>query len=226
MKSGLLLFIALILHFTVFCQNRLSKGKIFTFGIGAGLAKSNLYGSKNYTSYPSGTIYSLDKKHGNNLLSYSAGVWANYSLSPVLGIVGEVNFTEKGQRNAIEGVHNSEPYDITLNVTLRYLSVPLLLQYNYNKFPRLGIYAGFEPSLLLSAKQEISGNFDSGTTDIKNDFEGYDLGIVAGINYRFFKGIMLDFRLVNGVKDVSAEDENTFVSNKSFHVGIKFLLFK
>jgi len=223
MKTKLLLFFAVMLHCTVYCQLNQQKPQSFRIGVRGALAHSKLYGSKNYRSYPSGNYYSLD--HDKFLVSYSAGIWAGYSVSQV-SIVTEVNLTEKGQQNEFGGMINSESYYMTLRPRLKYICMPIMLQYNCKNFNRLGLYGGLEFAWLISAKQEITGNFEAGTTDIKSDFQERDLGIVAGLNFLLLKGTMIDIRFVNGLEDISPPHESTSVTNRSLQIGFKFFLAK
>ena len=216
MKTKLLLFIAVMLHCTIYCQLNSQKSQSLRIGVRGALAYSNLYGSKCYSTYPSGTGYSLDRE--GFLSSYSAGVWAGFSFSQV-SFVGEVNLTEKGQ---IDPLVARGPHDVSIKASQNYICIPIVLQYNLKRFNRLGFYSGLEYAWLISAKQNVSGNFEAGTTNIKSNFKGYDLGFVAGLNFLLLKGTMIDFRLVNGLEDISHQYENTFVTNKSFQLGFKF----
>lgn len=110
------------------------------------------------------------------------------------------------------------------NPITRTTSIAGELKYNPAKFSGLGLYAGFEPSLLLSAKQKKSGNFDEGKTNIRKEFRSFDLGIVGGINYQFAPLIFIDLRIVNGIRDISRANEYTFATNKSAQLGLMYSL--
>lgn len=222
MKTYPLILICLIFHLTVYSQSTPAEEKTLNFGLRVGLAHSNVVGSKIYTTYPSGSVWALDK--AERLASYTGGIWGSCKVSPELTLVAEVNVTQKGQRNSFGGINQERKFEMTVTPKFTYLAVPIVLQYNIKNLRQLGFYGGFEMAWLLSAKQVVTGNYDYGTTDIISDFAKQDLGIVIGANYVLVKGIMVDARIVNGIKDISLPSENTFVKNKSFQLGVKLYL--
>jgi hypothetical protein len=222
MKQFGLLMMLVFLHLMLHAQEQPRANNEMKAGLRGAVAYSNMYGSKNYHSQPTGIGFSLGREE--YLLGYSAGGWISNQITRTISIVGELNITRKGMTTPIVGVYNGSKYEITLEPQLTYLCAPFLVQYNPAKLNRLGLYAGFEPSLLLSAKQKISGNFDEGKTNIRKEFRSFDLGIVGGINYQFTPRIFIDFRMVNGIRDISRANEYTFATNKSAQLGLMYRL--
>lgn len=62
-----------------------------------------------------------------------------------------------------------------------YLNIPIRAHYFFSNF---GLYGGAQPGFLLSAKDKYSGM----TTDIKDQFQGFNLEAVGGVEYRFRMG--------------------------------------
>lgn len=144
MKQFGLLTMLVFFHLMLHAQELPRSNKEMKAGLRGAVAYSNMYGSKNYYSQPTGIGFSLGKEE--YLLGYSAGGWINNQITRTISIVGELNLTRKGMTSSIDGVFNGSKYEITLKPELTYLCAPVLVQYNPAKLSRLGLYAGFEPS--------------------------------------------------------------------------------
>jgi len=79
---------------------------------------------------------------------------------------------------------------------LRYLSLPLLLQYRF--VPKLALVAGPQFDLLLQAKQQVNG----ATTTITHDTEERSIGATAGLEFYLTNRLSLDARYMQGLNHV------------------------
>ena len=192
------------------------------FGIKAAIAFVGLTGSKNYTSYPSGNIYSLgDQFHWDG---FGAGIVADIRLTEKFSFLSELDYSLKGNKYYIDGVLNGKSYSISLDVNLNYLSIPLFLKYQPRKISGFYIYAGPEFGLLLSAKQVVAGNMDAGKTDLYQKFRHTDFGLGIGVGYYFFRSFSVDIRYIYGIKNIAPTNENTYVHNRSLQAGLAYRL--
>lgn len=81
-------------------------------------------------------------------------------------------------------------------MSLNYLDIPLL--FNFGK--KFQFVAGVQPSLLLSAKNQIgsSGN----KVDVKSSINGFDIAPVLGMGYSLENGLNFGLRFSYGIPDV------------------------
>lgn len=79
---------------------------------------------------------------------------------------------------------------------MRYLSLPVLLQYKL--IPKLALVAGPQFDLLLQAKQRVKG----ATTTITHDTEERSIGATAGLEFYFTHRLSLDARYMQGMNHI------------------------
>jgi len=171
--------------------------------------------------------------------------WKQNLWGPVLGIGIEVQkslgfeidalYIRKGMKLANSGTIEGTDYDLSVNVIVNQLSIPVLVKLNLMQGGPPYILAGGEVGLVLSAKAvydiQATGYSDSGSEDIKEDFKSMDFGLVAGVGHELnFLGynIFLEARYHLGMQDLNADSEyaeaDDWVKSRSFVfvAGVKF----
>ena len=183
MKKKLALFI--------FCGFLISNLQAQNFGGGIILGIS--------TSQVSG-----DDLGGFNKAGLLAGVFANKTITPLLSFQMEMTYIQKGSNNA--NMNNSKhlrDYE-KLDISLNYIEVPILLQYQQNT--TLKIEGGIQFANLINGYYNDSyGKITySGTTPfIKND-----IGLLLGMDYKFSGNLSLNTRISNSILPIGEEDYN------------------
>ena len=156
-------------------------------GVKGGLAMANLTG-KDATPPRGG-----EKKI---LLGANAGGVFNINFAPMFGAELDLFYSMKGAHGVVGAVADNLKYD--------YLDIPLLAKFTV---PMEGaikpvVYAGPSFSILLSAKEEISGTGTmDGTTDVKDGMNSLDIGLVAGVGAEIGAGpgkVLVDARYSMG----------------------------
>jgi hypothetical protein len=149
------------------------------FGIKAGLNIADL-------KMPEGIGFETEPKLGMHV-----GLLAHIHLSKSVGIQPELVYSSQGMKTSIDDV----AYDWNLN----YINLPIMLQYMFNNGFRLE--AGPQIGFLVNAK--IKDN--TGSTSIKDDLKGTDIGLGVGLNYLTYSGFGIGGRLNLGLSDVNEE---------------------
>jgi len=194
------------------------------FGLRAAVNYSGLTGSKNYTSYPTGIIYSIGPYNQSpfQIKGFSAGVFAEITFSDEITVSPELDYSLKGNNYNINGVLNGKPYDIALNVNLNYITVPFFIKYHPAVLQGINLFAGPELGWLISASQVVTGDLDAGKTSLNSQFTKMDAGLCFGLDYYFGKNFGLDIRYFMGFANVAPPEENTYVHNRTFQAGVKY----
>lgn len=120
------------------------------FGIEGGMTRASIHG---------GDVADLDSRNG-----LMGGIWFGGNRNGRLGFMGEITYVVKG---ADEG--SSE-------LKLHYLEIPAVFRLNIGQRSRNGIslYGIAGPVIDIQLKGELDG------VDVKDQFNGFDLGILAG----------------------------------------------
>lgn len=214
----------IILTVAAICAVSFANAQDIKFGVKAGLNISNVTGD--YQN-------EFDAK---SLIGLQIGGFAEIGISDKLAFQPELLYSMQGAKTefseSFEGFSASGESTLKLN----YLNVPLLLKYKLaDKF---SILAGPQVGLLMSAEQEFTftETFDgetfseSGTEDVKENYESILLSFNVGASYSITDNIFVDARynlgLSNLLKDQTFEGE-TFSLDGSmnvlqFSVGYKF----
>lgn len=146
---------------------------------------------------------SLSEISGDNLTGLNrpgaiAGVFGNYALNDRNWLQAEINFIQKGSYKAPK---NEDPTKYSLN--LNYVELPIL--YKFRPIGnRLTIEVGAYAGLLLSYTERS----EIGDINLNVPFKKYDIGVLAGLNYHFNKGLQLNFRAEQSVVPVRNHQGN------------------
>ena len=190
-----------------------------SLGINAGFGKSAI---KNFDKYY-GLTNTEFMPHGNVGLSYIHSTHTNF------GFGADVKYSWEGAKG------ENKTLDREQTLSLQYIRIPVKLMYFFGKYGervRPKIYAGPSMGFLVAAEEETEINNNSIERDVKNDFNGFDIGIVggAGINYRLVKNTWFtaDLNYYNSFRDIRNENSggtprlsnNTLALNVGVNWGI------
>ena len=105
-------------------------------------------------------------------VGFAGGPYAEFYLTPQLGIATELLYNEKGGREKFGGAE--------IKTNLNYLSIPVLIYFEPIRNLKLGL--GPELAFLLTAKAKADS---MSKMDIKKYFESFDKAIAFGGSYSF-----------------------------------------
>ncbi len=153
------------------------QAQLVQFGLKGGLNYANQSGSGitvNSTNYDSEAI-----------TSYHAGLIAEIKLTDAFSIQPELLYSTQGAtyKNAIDEFKNE----------IGYLSIPVLLKVNLNKFVSLDF--GPQASFLLSERKNV--NF--------RESETFEFGAVGGLTLNITKNLFLQGRYVAGLTEATRD---------------------
>jgi hypothetical protein len=167
------------------------------FGIKGGV---NLYNIKNDNN----STY-------DNSVGFHLGLLAHIHLAKQFAMQPEVVFSTQGANYTVGST------DGQLN--LDYVNVPLMFQYMFDNGFRF--QAGPQVGFLINAKSK----FGNTSTEVKNNFNGVDLGVGAGMSYVHPpSGFGFDARYNFGLNDIN-ENNSVNSNNRGLQLGV-FYLFK
>ncbi len=167
------------------------------------------------------TIATFDTKasdgsiiNGKGKLGYGGGVNLGYNFSQHVGVQAELLYFAISQKN--------EEQNITHQVNLHYVNIPLLLSLNTGIMKPVNLNLVFGPQLGVSVGGNVKTSNGDGTntTEAILDIKGGDLGLAYGagldfaINEAHTLRLGLGFRGVYGLIDVS--DNNKTTNSNSF----------
>ncbi len=141
--------------------------------------------------------------------SYQAGAFAELNLSDKWGIQPELLFSQTTSKMdtslaQVVGFHN------TRDVKLNYLSIPILLRYNINKFITLN--AGPQFSILMNRNDNLWSNG-------KSAFKGGDFAMVAGLQVNI-SSFRIYGRYNIGLTNISDVDNSGKWKHQQIQLGV------
>lgn len=181
------ILICTVLFFGIAANSQVS------FGIKAGLNNSTFGGDG----------ADLPGKKSNT--GFNAGLVANIPISTNFAFQPEIMYS------ANEGMEFRPNSNSETNYNLNYVNIPLMLQYKSNGFfGEFGPYFGF----LTSGKVKTKTGTGSSETDIKDTYDGTDIGAAAGVGYILKSGLGFGARYNMGLQNIydgtSPEYKNRF----------------
>ena len=151
---------------------------------------------------------------GDNLAGFHKaglllGVFANKSITELLSFQMEMTYIQKGSNNP--NMNNVEhPNYSKQDISLSYIEVPLLLQYNQSD--KLKIEGGVLTAYLVDGHYN---DFNGKMPNAINPFISYDIGLLLGIDYKYSENISLNTRIGNSILPIGSEDYENQVYNSS-----------
>lgn len=194
-----------------------------TFGIKGGVNISTI----SYT-YDNGWMYSDQKAK----IGFNAGVFANIPISGKFSVQPEILYNGLGAK--VEYSMTFDPGPMTRlegkeTLSLHYLSVPVMFQYNV--IPDLYVEAGPEFGFLLGgrSKGDWTDTTDNITTTtsysnkISNSiFNKFNFGIGIGAGYYFTQNLAATARFTAGLTDIYKSGNSNTVRNNAFQIGLAY----
>ena len=177
-KKYLILLITSISFFSINAQN-------FGGGLIVGLSSSQVNG---------------DDLGGFNKAGVLIGFFANKLVYNSIDFQMEMNFIMKGSDNKNMTKIDHKDYNRP-DISLSYIEIPLLLQYQKNKLLDFegGVLFGY---LINGYYNDLNGKLNS---DI-NPFIKYDIGLLVGLTYKYSEKIYFNTRLSNSIIPIGQED--------------------
>lgn len=133
---------------------------------------------------------------GNNpfgsLSSFHAGIDSRMGINGRFSIVAGLQYARKGYKGKLDWPTGPAP----VTCELHYLNLPIVADVRIWK--GLALQGGVEAGRLLDARLKSTG-IDA---DAKVFYEDFDLGLVAGLEYRFNDSFFLGLRHVFGISAV------------------------
>lgn len=133
-----------------------------------------------------------DALGGFNKAGVIAGASVYYPFKNDFGLEMEIKFIQKGSRKPVNAESNDLSY---YRMSLNYVEVPVLFQYNYSR--RFQFNAGVSWGRLLSSKEEDAGGKIPESQTLP--FEKNEIAVCGGMYYGFNEKWFVDFRLSNSV---------------------------
>ena len=213
--KSVVFFVALFVVSSAFAQVK--------FGIKAG---GNLTGVSGVSVSASGININLLEKDGWTA-GYHGGVFANISLSEMIGIQPELLFSMQGGKHKpsdlFSEVMEFDVSEATLSYQLGYINVPLLLE--IKPVANLGILVGPQIGYNVyrkatftddGEKESISGSeFDDDFMPLKK----FDAGLTTGLQYKIGENLYVGLQYYHGLINSWNETENG-ATIKGFRHGV------
>ncbi len=161
-------------------------------------------------------------EHHKNRTAFIGGGFLTYALMNMLVVQPEVLFSMKGYKWEHGGSKWTGKYN--------YLEIPILFKYQIpmEGSIRPNLFAGPAPAFLLSAEEEweysdhngigfTNGDDHSGTTDVKDDTNSFDFGLIfgGGVDIDMGSGMLVfDVRYNLGLTKIDSRDDPNDIKNQ------------
>lgn len=190
---------------TILFAAGLSLAPIFVFSQGIsvgprlGYTLSTVVIHSDKSLMENGSTYDPDKDF-QTLGSFHAGADVRIPLNARFSFTAGFLYAQKGYKVDNGSVIGGQPQKSQFQ--LRYFDLPLLV--NFKVWKGLSVQGGLEPGILSAAWLK----FDGGRSDLKalKLYESFDLGLVAGLEWRIGKGFYLSGRQIWGILPTSELD--------------------
>lgn len=146
-------------------------------------------------------------------LGYHAGAFATIGFSKKFAIQPEVLFSQINNDTTTEFSDVFRVKNIS-SVKLKYLSIPLLINYNLDKF--IAIQAGPQFSILMNENDNLLKNG-------QNAFQSGEFSVVGGIQLKILK-FRAYGRYVGGLTNINHIPSSGAWKASSFQLGVGFAL--
>ncbi|MBE2274434.1 MAG: PorT family protein [Flavobacteriales bacterium] len=171
-------------------------------------------------------------------IGFNAGVFMNASLAENFSIQPELIYSQYGNKSTSTSTYTLGNSTITSKTTgstnLDYLALPVMFQYKAT--PEFYLEAGPEFGMLLSGKVKgdtttstttngtTTTTSSSGSTDIKDNLNGFNFGVGLGAGYYFTPNVGINARYVAGFTDIAKNrpSGSDAIKNNVFQVGLNY----
>ncbi|MDP4266363.1 MAG: porin family protein [Bacteroidota bacterium] len=170
----------IILFIVIFCFLSISKAQNIKGGIACGVNATQVDG---------------DKLYGYNKFGLNVGAIAIVPLWHNFNFWLETAYSQKGSHQKVTSV---PPLDGSYELNLRYLDIPLLINYTDKNVITAG--AGISINRLTSFTEKDNTGFTD--NDHKGTFNNYDYDWIANFNIRIYKGLHFNLRYSYSLKKI------------------------
>ncbi len=141
-----------------------------------------------------------------------AGIFGNYQFNGNIGLQTELIYSRLGSRDTLNGDK--------INISLNYLQVPILFQYNLANYEQFKFVLGPQFGYLLDSKLKVG----SDTNHDKSLFEDFDYGAVVGLEYLESDHFVISLRYYLGISEYYNQSKiDSSAKNSAFSVGVAYL---
>lgn len=158
-----------------------------------------------------GANFSTFGGDGADLAGKKSNTGLNLGVTAAIPICPNFVFQPEIMYSGSEGMEFRPNTNTEINYNLNYINVPLLVKYKYSGFyGEAGPYVGF----LTSGKVKNKTGTTTTETDIKDSYDGTDLGVALGTGYVMKSGLGVGVRYNMGLQNIvdgtSPEYKNRF----------------
>lgn len=160
-----------------------------------------------------------DNDNDNARPSFNAGLLYNHSILESSGIGIELRYSQEGSKTKIG--------NLTYTNELNYIRVPLEFNYYFGVLEddfRPKIFAGPSFAFLIGGESKVQVGENIVTTDSKDIYEPFDIGLQAGagFNYRLAKMTWLNFDVAytHGFLNVDSGNNTNEPQNRLANVNL------
>lgn len=174
--------------------------------VGAARAQSATFGVKAGASL---TNYTGKGGNGSDYrFGFNGGFIASLPINEAISIQPELLYSMKGTKASA----NLNGMVLTYKETLHYIDVPVLAHINAGGlFFELGPQIGF----LVAANGSATLGSQSGSGDIKSNFNTVDFGYAGGLGYQVVNGPGIGLRYNGGFTDIHKGNNGNYTSHNS-----------
>ncbi len=137
-----------------------------------------------------------------------AGVFAERAIGDMAAMQADLLFSQHGYNL------NTDP---KTRYRVDYLSLPIVTKYYL--FNNFNFQLGGQFEYLLGAKEKVSG---SPSRSIRNDFNRYNIAIIAGLAYDFDFGLIIEGRYFYGLTQLTSLEDNSRTGYLQLTAGFRF----
>ncbi|WBV56477.1 porin family protein [Chryseobacterium daecheongense] len=197
-----------------------------TFGVKAGFNASTL--TENNVEYENDQKFKI---------GINAGGFVNIPIAEKFSVQPEVLFSQGGSKTKDIFKYYSDNYsfkqEYDYKMTLNYIVLPLMLQYNI--LPKFYVEAGPEFGLLLGGKSKGNGTYTqtsgNNTTTSTQEFSNklimdlynrFNFGIGVGAGYYFTNNFGITARFTAGITDILKNNSGDSFRNNALQIGVAY----
>jgi opacity protein-like surface antigen len=174
------------------------------FGVKAGMNFASLNGNKEVTS-----------TFKDSRTSFHIGAMAEISISEKFSFQPELLYSVQGaSANSFQGTEA----DVTFK--LDYITMPLMAKYYVSE--GFSLEAGPQLAFNTTSKIKAEANGQEATEDMKDETNGFDLGLNFGLGYKLENGLNFSTRYNLGLSDIVKDNEGDAVKNGVFQVSVGY----
>lgn len=152
--------------------------------------------------------------------SFHIGGLVEIPISEKFSVQPELLYSAQGAKSKESETFMGETFSAEVTLKLDYINVPVMAKYYV--IEGLAVEAGPQFGILVSAKEdyEISGGgeSESGSEDVKDDFNTLDMALGLGASYRLNMGVFFGLRYNLGFSNIYKDSGDFKNQNNVFQI--------